>query len=140
MLNGNKCFHWPSTGRDAPVLDREVGSLRAGRGHPGGPQRSLEVSVAGTGLGRLDPAGGLVAPGRDARPRREMRRGGKHVHLAAGFGEQYFSDDPGDARDAAQQFPGRRERCYRLIAPGIQISQCLPVPVNSVRCILIRYP
>src|SRR5574337_48072 len=68
----------------------------------------------------------LVAAGRGARPRCQMRCGGKHAHVGAGFGEHYLSNctRPGGAagwhsgRAPCRATPIRPQRGPGLAPPG----------------------
>ena len=70
-------FCGSAPGGDAPVAGAEVGVRVLRAGHGRGAERALQVGVAGSGSGRLHPAGGLVAARTGARPRRPgVRRWG----------------------------------------------------------------
>ncbi|WP_405132766.1 hypothetical protein [Rhodococcus opacus] len=60
-----------------------------------------------------------------------MPGGGKHPHVAAGFGEDYLGDGRRETRDAGQQVPGRLKRFDRLGNPGVELTEGLPVLVDQ---------
>lgn len=62
-----------------------------------------------------------------------MSGGGKDAHIAAGFGEEHFSDDSGESRDAHQQVPGRLKRFHRLLDALIKAGDVGGVGVDAVQ-------
>jgi hypothetical protein len=120
VFDGYQRSHRPAPHGDTPVLRPEVGFLPPNDRQCSDAQRALEVRVPGPGLRRLDPARRLVGSGREPAPRRQMPRGREHAHVGAGFGDEHLSHDPGNARDAHQQLPGRRKRLHRCLDPDVQ--------------------
>ena len=91
--------------REAPVLGAQVGAPASCRRHRRDAEGALEVGVAGSGLGRLDPPGGLVATRAGTGPGREMARGGEPGHVRAGLGGDHTGDQGADPGDGADQLP-----------------------------------
>src|SRR5674476_1226214 len=115
VLDGDDGLEGSAAGGDAPVLGGEVGALCPGGGHGRDAQGALEVGVGWSGVGGLDPAGGLVGPGAGPGPGGQVAWGCEAGHVRAGLGDDHVGHAGADARDRDDQVPDPTKGCDRLL-------------------------
>ena len=133
MLDGDERLDGPAAGGDPPVFRGQVGVVSAGGGHGGDAQGAFEIGVAGSGLGGLDPAGGLVAAGAGPGPGREVAGGGEAGHVGAGLGDGDVGDSGADPGQGGDQVPDYTKGFDHHLDPGGEVVDGAGVLVDQVQ-------